>query len=179
MLNKYQDSVSKNKKNHCNKDNALIDWALGIAGESGEIVDIIKKTIFQGHRLSVEDIIEEVGDLMWYITALCSTLDISLEKVLDANMDKLSKRYPNGFTQIDSIQRVDVNTDMVDQPVHYTSNGVMEVIDILQDQLTEEEFKGFLRGNILKYQLRYRNKNGLEDLHKQQWYTNRLIEMEK
>jgi hypothetical protein len=68
--------------------------------------------------------------------------------------------------------------DMVNQPPHYTS-GNLEVIDILKDQLTPEEYEGFLKGNILKYTLRYRLKNGLQDLEKSEWYLKKLIELKK
>jgi hypothetical protein len=69
-------------------------------------------------------------------------------------------------------------TDMVNHPPHYTS-GNLEVIDILKDQLTPEEYEGFLKGNILKYTLRYRLKNGLQDLEKSEWYLKKLIEHKK
>jgi hypothetical protein len=68
--------------------------------------------------------------------------------------------------------------DMVNQPPHYTA-GNLEVIDILKDQLTPEEYEGFLKGNILKYTLRYRLKNGLQDLKKSEWYLKKLIELKK
>lgn len=67
--------------------------------------------------------------------------------------------------------------DNVERPKHYLQ-GNLEVIDILEDQLTEEEFRGFLRGNIIKYNLRYRTKNGVEDLKKANWYLDRLTKLE-
>lgn len=63
-------------------------------------------------------------------------------------------------------------------PPHYKA-GKIEVIDIMRDQLTKEEFKGFLKGLVLKYVFRADRKNGLEDYQKAQWYLNRLVEMEK
>jgi len=64
-------------------------------------------------------------------------------------------------------------TDAVNKPDHYTS-GTIECIDYIQDFLTEEEFIGFLRGNIAKYLHRWRQKGGLEDLKKSQWYLKKL-----
>ena len=61
----------------------------------------------------------------------------------------------------------------VDHPNHY-ANGSIECIDAIESALTQEEFEGFLHGNILKYDWRYRNKNGIEDLKKSQWYNNKL-----
>lgn len=61
----------------------------------------------------------------------------------------------------------------VDHPNHY-ANGSIECIDAIESALTQEEFEGFLHGNILKYDWRYRNKNGIEDLKKSQWYNSKL-----
>jgi hypothetical protein len=63
-------------------------------------------------------------------------------------------------------------------PDHYKSKP-KETIERLQDNLTAGEFKGYLKGNILKYLDRYEHKNGVEDLNKAQWYLNKLIELEK
>ena len=68
--------------------------------------------------------------------------------------------------------------DMVNNPIHY-GTGDIECIDYIQDFLTEEEYIGYLRGNIAKYLHRWRYKNGLEDLKKAQWYGARLIKLEE
>jgi predicted transcriptional regulator len=68
-------------------------------------------------------------------------------------------------------------SDPVNSPSHYT-NGSVECIDAIESMLTKEEFTGFLRGNILKYQWRYKQKNGAEDLKKAQWYFDKLKEKE-
>lgn len=65
-------------------------------------------------------------------------------------------------------------TDNVNHPAHYV--GKIEVIDYLEDKLTNEQFEGYLVGNVLKYLSRYKKKNGLEDLKKGQWYLNKLVE---
>jgi len=64
--------------------------------------------------------------------------------------------------------------DRVNNPIHY-GQGKIECIEYIQDSLTREEFIGYLRGNIAKYNHRWRYKNGVEDLKKAQWYHNRLI----
>lgn len=70
-------------------------------------------------------------------------------------------------------------SDVVNHPMHYNS-GKIEVISIIEDQLTPDEFRGYIKGNILKYITRERHKNGLEDLKKARWYLDRLIKnMEK
>ena len=69
--------------------------------------------------------------------------------------------------------------DVVNHPSHYTS-GKIEVIRIMEDQLTDEEYRGYIKGQVIKYVTRERHKNGLEDLKKAAWYLNRLIQkMEK
>ena len=65
-------------------------------------------------------------------------------------------------------------TDMVNSPPHYNS-GDIECIDAIQESMSSEAFKGYLKGNIEKYIWRYENKKGLEDLKKAQWYLNKLI----
>lgn len=69
--------------------------------------------------------------------------------------------------------------DVVNHPSHYTT-GKIEVIRIMEDQLTDEEYRGYIKGQVIKYVTRERHKNGLEDLKKAAWYLNRLIQkMEK
>jgi hypothetical protein len=67
---------------------------------------------------------------------------------------------------------------IVNSPLHYT-NGPIECIDALRSMLSADEYIGFLRGNIFKYQWRYKNKNGAEDLRKAQWYMNKLQKIEE
>lgn len=67
--------------------------------------------------------------------------------------------------------------DNVNQPEHYASQSI-ECIVAMEAMLSPEEFIGYLRGNIFKYQWRYKQKNGIEDLKKAQWYQNKLIEKE-
>lgn len=66
------------------------------------------------------------------------------------------------------------NLDNVNHPEHYTS-GKIEVIKIIEDQLTSEEYRGYIKGQVIKYITRERHKNGLEDLKKARWYLDRLI----
>jgi len=61
-------------------------------------------------------------------------------------------------------------------PDHYKTGGI-EAIDVIEAKLSVKAFRGYLNGNILKYIMRYENKNGVEDLRKAQWYLNRLIKV--
>jgi len=71
-------------------------------------VDYIKKIVFHGHKYEQDKLIEELGDLMWYVSALANFYKIDMNEVLNKNIEKLLKRYPNGFTKSDSIKRVDI-----------------------------------------------------------------------
>lgn len=76
---------------------SLVMTAMGLAGESGEVIDHIKKYVFHKHELDRDKIEKEIGDTLWYLTALCNTLAMPLKEVLDKNVEKLRNRYPNGF----------------------------------------------------------------------------------
>lgn len=72
-----------------------------------------------------------------------------------------------------------IKNDNVNHPAHYNT-GQIEVIKYIEDKLSYDEFCGYLTGNLLKYISRYKNKNGVEDLKKAEWYIKYLIEyMEK
>ncbi len=68
--------------------------ALGLAGEGGEVVDIIKKMAFHGNELDRSHLIEELGDNLWYFQLILNTYGITWDEVIDGNVDKLAKRYP-------------------------------------------------------------------------------------
>ena len=84
----------------------MIIWnAVGLAGETGEVVDHIKKGIFHRHGLNQTQLKKELGDVLWYLAALCTKLGFDLEDVMQQNIDKLIARYPNGYSSADSINR--------------------------------------------------------------------------
>lgn len=83
----------------------LINGVMGLCGESGEAIDIVKKHLAQGHELDREKLIKELGDIAWYLAETATALDISLEEVLQRNIDKLRARYPEGFSAERSICR--------------------------------------------------------------------------
>lgn len=75
----------------------LIDAALGLTGEAGEVADLVKKANYQGHILDKDAIMKELGDVAWYIALACQGLGVTMQEVLQMNVDKLKKRYPDGF----------------------------------------------------------------------------------
>lgn len=70
---------------------------MGLCGESGEVIDIIKKARFQGHDFEREKLIEELGDVLWYCAELAQGLGVTLDEVFELNIQKLMRRYPDGF----------------------------------------------------------------------------------
>jgi NTP pyrophosphatase (non-canonical NTP hydrolase) len=83
----------------------LVWNALGLAGEAGEVADVVKKAVFHEHPLDQATLIKELGDVLWYVAALCSVLNIDLGDVMQANIDKLKARYPEGWDAQRSQQR--------------------------------------------------------------------------
>lgn len=81
--------------------------ALGLAGEAGEVADSIKKAIFHDHGLNREQLLKELGDVAWYLAGICSTQGIDLGEVFARNIDKLQRRYPDGFSSQASQQRAE------------------------------------------------------------------------
>lgn len=83
--------------------------ALGMAGEVGEVVDMIKKNIFYGKPLDAVHIREEVGDLLWYTALLLNSIGATFEEVMEENRQKLDKRFPTGYSNSAAMAREDKN----------------------------------------------------------------------
>lgn len=79
------------------KKDLLINSVMGLCGEAGETIDIVKKHLFHGHELDREHLTKELGDIAWYLAEAATALDIPLEKIFQDNIEKLKKRYPEGF----------------------------------------------------------------------------------
>ena len=86
-------------------DPKLVNGIIGLNGEAGEVADILKKHLFQGHELNREKLIDELGDVLWYIAETAEALGVSLETIMEHNIDKLRTRYPEGFNSDRSINR--------------------------------------------------------------------------
>lgn len=81
------------------REQQLLNAALGLSGETGELVDYIKKGFFHGHPIDPEKIADEAGDVLWYVACLCDAVGLALEDVMAGNVAKLTRRYPEGFSQ--------------------------------------------------------------------------------
>ena len=117
-LNTYQTLAMQTDSQYKNQTDRLMNAVMGLCGESGETIDIVKKHLFQGHELNKDDLVEELGDILWYIALCADTIGIPLSDVASANINKLRKRYPDGFNSHDSIHR--------DDPIHRLKEALME-----------------------------------------------------
>ena len=91
----------------------LLHAALGIAGESGELIDAVKKFVMYGQDLDVANVAEELGDCLWYICLACKAMDLDINEVIKMNLAKLAVRYPEQFTTEASIHRKDKDSKPV------------------------------------------------------------------
>lgn len=92
--NNYQRKAMRTATLKCRD---MANAALGLAGEAGEVADEVKKCLYQGREWDSEKIIEELGDVLWYVALTADMLDVPLDFVMEYNLDKLQKRYPDGF----------------------------------------------------------------------------------
>ena len=75
----------------------LLNALMGLCGESGEAIDLMKKHLFQGHELDRDKLIKELGDVAWYLAEAATGLGVDLSEIMQRNLDKLHARYPQGF----------------------------------------------------------------------------------
>ena len=106
-INEYQKLAMTTLNPSLDKKDVLINGVMGLCGESGEAIDIVKKWLAQGHELDRRHLANELGDIAWYLAETAYALDIELEDIMAANIEKLKKRYPDGFNTADSICRAD------------------------------------------------------------------------
>lgn len=88
-------------------DNLLLNGVMGLNGEAGEAIDIVKKHMFQGHPLDREHIAKELSDCMWYIAVAAEGCGYALEEIVEMNVKKLRARYPEGFSAEQSLHRAE------------------------------------------------------------------------
>jgi NTP pyrophosphatase (non-canonical NTP hydrolase) len=104
-MTNYRLSVLRNWNTKLNTKDQLANAFMGLAGESGEALDLIKKHLFHDHDLDKNKIINELGDIAFYLEIASYLLGTTVEEIEQQNIEKLNKRYPNGFNKEDSINR--------------------------------------------------------------------------
>lgn len=104
-INEYQQRAMATLNPKLTEQDVLINSVMGLCGESGEAIDIVKKWLAQGHPLDRENLAGELGDVAWYLAEAATALGMPLEDILRANLEKLERRYPDGFSTERSVGR--------------------------------------------------------------------------
>lgn len=97
-LTDYQSHAKRTSAAPWPERERLLVQTLGLCGEAGEIADLIKKHAWHGRELDRTEIANELGDVLWYVADLSTALGLSLDDVATRNVEKLRRRYPDGFT---------------------------------------------------------------------------------
>jgi len=100
-------ALAQRTSNTSNASYKIENAVLGLNGEAGEVADVWKKYLFQGHELDREKMIDEAGDVLWYLAEMAEGLGITLTDIARHNIDKLKRRYPDGFDPFRSMNRTE------------------------------------------------------------------------
>ncbi len=103
-IGEYERAAARTGRPQGQRDDLLLG-AVGLAGEAGEVADIVKKHVFHGHELDRAHALEELGDILWYVAWTAAALGSSLSAVAEGNLRKLERRYPDGFSERASRER--------------------------------------------------------------------------
>lgn len=104
-INEYQQAALRTVNKSLTPTEQLMDGLMGLNGEAGECIDILKKHLFHGHALDVEHMAKELGDVAWYLAVSAKAIGYDLETIMQMNVDKLKARYPDGFDTEHSLHR--------------------------------------------------------------------------
>ena len=105
-INEYQTAALRTAQtDKLTANELLLNSALGLCGESGEVADLVKKHRFQGHDIDIEHIAKELGDVAWYLAVGAYAIGLDLESIFRMNIEKLKARYPDGFSTDRSLHR--------------------------------------------------------------------------
>ncbi len=97
-INEYQKLAMTTLNPALTEKEVLLNGVMGLCGESGEAIDLVKKWMMQGHELDKAHLAKELGDVAWYLAETATAIGCDLETILQNNIDKLKARYPEGFS---------------------------------------------------------------------------------
>lgn len=106
-LNDYQQLALRTAGHHGDLERTLLYTTLGLNGEVGETAEMVKKAFFHGHELDRDKLKKELGDVLWYVAVMADALDMTLEEIARENVEKLARRYPEGFSSARSRNRAE------------------------------------------------------------------------
>lgn len=106
-INEYQEAALRTEAGTSKREptQRLLNGLMGLNGESGEAIELLKKYLFQGHELDGHHVAKELGDVAWYLAVSADAIGYDLETIFQMNVDKLKARYPEGFFSDLSVQR--------------------------------------------------------------------------
>lgn len=104
-INEYQELAMRTLNPDLDPEEMLLNGAMGLCGESGEAIDLLKKHRMHGHPFDQEKFAKELGDIAWYLAEAATAIGMDLESILQMNIQKLKARYPEGFDSEKSIHR--------------------------------------------------------------------------
>ncbi|BAP85856.1 nucleotide pyrophosphohydrolase [Paucilactobacillus hokkaidonensis JCM 18461] len=93
-FNDYQKAANRTLYGN---EQVLTNCALGLAGETGQVVDLVKNYTFRGQKLDRDELVHEMGDVLWYLSQVAQWADIPFDEIAKNNIDTLNDRYPNGY----------------------------------------------------------------------------------
>jgi NTP pyrophosphatase (non-canonical NTP hydrolase) len=99
--------IDKPDAQYSDEEIMLVWNALKLAGEAGEIANYVGKGVFHRHGIDTDKMIDELGDVLWYVAAICTKLGVSLDEVMEHNIGKLMRRYPSGYSSEASKTRIE------------------------------------------------------------------------
>lgn len=111
-FNHYQRLAARTRADNPSREMTIAILGLGLTGEAGEAAEDIKHFLGHGHELNLEKLVKELGDVLWYVSQIADVFNIKLADVARLNIEKLMKRYPDGFSTEHSIARKDENGDL-------------------------------------------------------------------
>lgn len=104
-INEYQHLAMRTVNPELGTNDLLLDGLMGLNGEAGEAIDLLKKHLFQGHKFDQQHMAKELGDIAWYLALSVNAIGYPLEDILKMNIEKLRERYPGGFEKSRSTSR--------------------------------------------------------------------------
>ena len=104
-LDEYQARCIWTAKDQMSQRDTHMSWSLAIAGEAGELANLTKKVFVHGHAYDQDRVVDELGDILWYIAVYADALGVPLSEVAERNLAKVARRYPNGFSTEASVHR--------------------------------------------------------------------------
>lgn len=114
LVNDYQEAALRTESGTDADCPRILNGLMGLNGEAGEAIDILKKHFFQGHDLDKKELATELGDIAWYLAVSADAIGYDLETILQMNINKLKDRYPDGFDSFKSINRNNIDENCIE-----------------------------------------------------------------